>query len=146
MTNCTLLTTLCCSTWSDSMSGIYAFLLCVIVDELTDEKLWELSKHITCASDLHRLCFALGISYHELAAVLYAYRDGINVAAFELLRQWQKSQPNSKNAYSAMCKALKEARMPYAIHALKWLCILSCLTTVIHYIRTSCHSHVFISI
>ena len=29
------------------MSGIYAFLLCVIADELTDEKLWKLSRHIT---------------------------------------------------------------------------------------------------
>ena len=99
------------------MSGIYAFFLCVIADELTDEKLWKLSRHITSASKLHRLGFALGISYHELQAVLYAYRDDINVAAFELFSKWQKSQRSSKHAYSAMYKALKAADMPHAIYS-----------------------------
>ena len=94
-------------------------MLYVIVDELTDAKLFELSSHITRKSVLRKLSLALDIPLCDADKVLLENPLDIDEAAYDLLKTWRMSQPSHKYAYYAMLKALEEANMQHFIEALK---------------------------
>ena len=78
--------------------------------ELTDGHIERLSDHLVEEADLRKLAIhGLNMTVSDLSKCQKNNKG--NTAAFEVLRQWCRSQKNRIIAYDKLCDALKSAGM-----------------------------------
>ena len=81
-------------------------------NELTSQMLWKLSGYITSESDIRHLgLIGLKLPGHVIDTTINNNRSEINMAAYKVLHQWEKSQSDLKEAYATLCAALKQSGM-----------------------------------
>ena len=74
--------------------------------KLTHEHLYRVARRLTSKSDIRRLGLKLGIADHRIDAIFHNKRDDITEAAYEILKEWRKSQEDAKVAFITLIKAL----------------------------------------
>ena len=74
--------------------------------------LWRLAKEITNSSQLRTLGLKLELDNSKIDTALFNHRnDTIEIAAYDVLRQWKYSQEDATVAYGKICKALRAAEL-----------------------------------
>ena len=83
-----------------------------ISDGLTSSKLFRLSGHITNAYDLRSLGIdGLRVEANKVDTLIHNHPNDISSAAYDLLRDWSKTQPNKIIALERMLEALQRVKM-----------------------------------
>ena len=84
--------------------------------QLTDQRLLLLSQLITEQEELRALAlFGLNIPDHEVAKHFVDNRGSINTAAYNLLRDWRRTQRDEREAFDNMKAALEAVNMGYYV-------------------------------
>ena len=92
------------------------FVLDTCNEEVTPQRLYELSLRITKWTDLRILATnGLKVSEYKIDSICTDKRDSVNEAALEVLKTWLKKQKNRTEAYDNLCNALKKVEMDYYI-------------------------------
>ena len=87
--------------------------------ELTDKMLVDLSALIVTSGDLRELAIiGLDIEGHKVATHINRYLFDITGAAYNLLREWRDTQPDSRTAYTKLSEALDQVSKPFWKQAL----------------------------
>ena len=88
--------------------------------ELNATRLWKLAKKITSAEELLTLAIeGLCVDEDNVDGHLNS-NNNIHIISYNVLRDWQKDQPNPKVAYTKLCDALgKVGKVNYTLTALK---------------------------
>ena len=82
------------------------------VEELSDEKLYEVARRLTNQADIRKLGLKLGVPNHRIDAIFYTKRnDDITEAAHEMLNEWRKDQPDAARAWITLRDALKDVNL-----------------------------------
>ena len=81
-------------------------------EQLTDGMLVSLAKKVTSQITVHNLAVrGLGIERSVVESSIYNHNRDINMAMFDVLRQWRLSQPSAREAYSNLYQALVNVQM-----------------------------------
>ena len=92
------------------------FVLDTCNEELTPQRLYELSLRITTLKDLRTLATnGLKVPEYNIDSICTDKCDSVNEAALEVLKTWLKMQENRTEAYDNLCNALRKVKMDYYI-------------------------------
>ena len=68
--------------------------------------LYEVARRLTRKSDIRTLGFKLGVKGYKMDSIFCNKNDDITEAAYEILKEWRKGQPDPKTAFITLRDAL----------------------------------------